>query len=131
MTHISTHTGKYVERIIEHWTGSFSFTAQCFSIFLWVLFACHIITYHEVARGFRHLCRHLLSCVGGDAENEAHVVVVQHTGDCLAIHTALQSWRGECVTQIAGVNMFQFSVFKDFLMDFYHRVGVGHFVSGG
>ena len=52
---------------------------------------------HEAAHGFRRLVLHLPSGVGVGAEGEARVVVPQHTGHRLDVHTVLQSQRGEGV----------------------------------
>ena len=50
---------------------------------------------HETAHGLRRLVLHLPGGVGVGAEREARVVMAQHTGDRLDVHTVLQGQRGE------------------------------------
>ena len=52
---------------------------------------------HEAAHGLRCLILHLPGGVGVGAEREARVVMAQHTGDRLDVHTVLQGQRGEGV----------------------------------
>ena len=52
---------------------------------------------HETAHGFRCLILHLPGSVGVGTQGETRVVVAQHTGDRLDVHTVLQSQRGEGV----------------------------------
>ena len=52
---------------------------------------------HEAAHGFRCLILHLPGGVGVGAEGETCVVVSQHTGDRLDVHSVLESQRGEGV----------------------------------
>ena len=52
---------------------------------------------HEAAHGFRCLILHLPGGVGVGAQGEARIVVAQHTGDGLDVHTVLEGQRGEGV----------------------------------
>lgn len=46
---------------------------------------------HEASHGFRRLILHLAGSVGVGTQGEPCIVVTQHTGDSLDVHTVLQS----------------------------------------
>ena len=55
---------------------------------------------HEATHGFRRLILHLAGGVGIGAQGEPRVVVAQHTGNGLDIHTILQGQGGESVSKL-------------------------------
>ena len=69
--------------------------------------------------------------MGVGAQGEAGVIVPQHTGDRLDVHTVLQGQCGEGMAQIVKADMFQSGILEDLLMEFRHRVRVVHLASGG
>ena len=75
----------------------FGLPAWCFSMLLGCVCRSHHLS-HEAAHGFRRLILHLTGGVGVGAEGEACVVVAQHTGHRLDVHTVLKCKRGEGVT---------------------------------
>ena len=88
-----THTAKCAERFREFRAGSLAFLPGVFCGFGVGL---HHLA-HEIAHGFRRLILHLAGSVGVSPQGEACVVVAQHTGNCLDVHSVLQGQGGEGV----------------------------------
>ena len=86
---------------------------------------------HETAHSFRRLILHLAGGVGVGAERETCVIVPQHTGDRLDVHAILQGQGGKGVSQIVEADVFQSSILEDFLVEFYHGIGIVHLSRGG
>lgn len=55
---------------------------------------------HKISHGFRRLILHLAGGVGIGAQGETRIVVTQHTGNRLDIHTVLQGQSGEGVSEV-------------------------------
>ena len=53
----------------------------------WIVSLHHLA--HEIAHGLCRLILHLAGGVGVGAQGEARIVVTQHAGDCLNVHTIL------------------------------------------
>ena len=88
-----THTAKCAERFKEHRAGSLAFLPGVFGGSGVVL---HHLG-HEVSHGFRRLILHLAGGVSVDTEGEPCIIVPQHAGDCLDVHTVLESQSCESV----------------------------------
>ena len=80
-----------MERFRESRAGSLAFLPGVFGVAGLLL---HHLG-HEAAHGFRRLVLHLPGGVGIGAQGETRVIVPQHTGDRLDVHTVLQGQRGE------------------------------------
>ena len=93
MTHNLTHTATCAERVREYRTGSLAFLPGVFLVCFYLL---HDLC-HEAAHRLRRLILHLPGGVGVGAEGEACVIVPQHTGDRLDVHSVLKGQRGESV----------------------------------
>ena len=91
---------------------------QCFSLH-------HL--FHEVSHPLRCLFLHLPSGVGVGSQSEASIVMSQHRGDRLYIHTVLQRHGGEGVPEIMEADMFQPRVPQDFLMELCDGIWMVHF----
>lgn len=82
--------------------------------------------FHEATHNGRRLVLFLASGVGVDAEDEARIEMVQHTGHGFDIHTILQGCSGKGVPQIMESEMLQPGLLQDFLMEIHQTVRVVH-----
>lgn len=125
MTHTVTHTRKCLKRVKDHRIGN---PVVFFAFFLVSgnCFAFEILHHlrHNLAHGD---CCGVLCLSGGvrvGAEGKSSVVVTQHGGNGLHIHTVLQRCRGKRVPELMKFQVWEFCVLQNLFMDVDHRVGM-------
>ena len=122
-----THTAKCAERFREYRAGSLAFLPGAFG---GSGVGLHHLG-HEISHSFRCLILHLAGGVGVGSEGKACVIVAQHTGDRLDVHSVLQGQSSEGVPKIMEADMLQSSILEDLLVELYHGVRVVHLSCGG
>ena len=116
LTHTVTHTRKCSESVGEDMRLILSDA----------LFVLHDLC-HEIPHLLGSAFLHLACDVGVGSQCEAHVEVSEHTRYCFHVYAVLQSQGCECMSQVVKSQVFQSSIFQDFLVDVHHRVWVVHF----
>ena len=92
--------------------------------------------------GLYHFCHHLthgdcygVLCLSGGVrvgvECEASVVVTQHGGNGLHIHTVLQRCCRECMSEFMKFQVWKSRILQNFFVDVYHRVWMVHLAGNG
>ncbi len=79
---------------------------------------------HEAAHGGCCLVLLLPCGVGVGAEGEPGIIVAQHGGHRLYIHTVLKGCGGEGVPKVVETDVGQSCVLQDLLMEVDHRIRV-------
>ena len=123
LTHTVTHTQKRNNG--EKSAGQEIFlSCPFFLLFLYNLF-------HECPHGLGCLVLLLPRGVGVGAEGKSGIVMAQHAGHSLHVHTVLQGRGGEGMTEIMEADVWESGVFQDLLMEVYHGVRMVHLSSDG